>query len=288
MTWADGADSLVVAKAKYEGLAEWYEHEQARVAKRPDAPLGQFAELAEPAGGLIVEVRCGTGLAAAALRARGWHVGGIDLSMDQLTLARERCSWVVQADAHELPVRTAGLQTVGLAFVHTDVDAFDKVLREVARILQPGGRLVCLGIHPCFVGPHVDSPTKSNARLGVVPGYRQAGWVQSSEQFGPGIRNRVGVRHVTLADYLMAFVHAPLHVERAVEFGDGIVPWMLASPRAVLADDDLRLPHGLPARDAKKCGSALVGRAEALSFRHASFCARRHGAERRIWRGSNG
>src|SRR5262245_41872256 len=121
------ADSVLVAKAKYDGLSEWYEQEQARVAQRPDAPLTQFAELAEPAGGLIVEIGCGTGLAATALRARGWEVGGIDLSMDQLQIARERCSWVVQGDAHELPVRTAGLQTVGLAFVHTDVDAFDNV-----------------------------------------------------------------------------------------------------------------------------------------------------------------
>jgi SAM-dependent methyltransferase len=222
------AGTLVhVAKAKYEGLAEWYEQEQARVAKRPDAPLGKFAELTDPVGGLIVEVGCGTGLAAAALRARGWQVGGIDLSMDQLSVARQRCSWIVQADAHELPLRTAGLQTVGLAFVHTDVEAFDKVLREVARVLQPGGRLVCLGIHPCFVGYHVDSPTKSDARLGIVPGYRQPAWVQSSEQFGPGIRSRVGARHVPLADYLMAFVRAPLQVEGVVELGDGIVPWML-------------------------------------------------------------
>jgi len=216
-----------MAKAKYEGLAEWYEQEQARVAERPDAPLEQFAELAEPAGGLIVEVGCGTGLAAAALRARGWQVGGIDLSMDQLSMARERCSWIAQADALELPVRTAGLQTVGLAFVHTDVDAFDEVLREIARVLQPGGRLVCLGIHPCFVGHHVDSPTKSDSRLGIVAGYRQGGWMHSSEQFGPGIRRRVGARHVPLAGYLMAFVRAPLQLERVVELGDGIVPWML-------------------------------------------------------------
>src|SRR5205085_5788605 len=98
-----------VAKAKYDGLAEWYDQEQARVAARPDAPLEQFAELAEPAGGLIVELGCGTGLAAAALATRGWQVGGIDISWDQLEIARRRCRWIVQADAHELPVRTAGL-----------------------------------------------------------------------------------------------------------------------------------------------------------------------------------
>jgi SAM-dependent methyltransferase len=216
-----------VVEAKYDGLAEWYEHEQARVAERPDAPLELFAELAEPAGVLILEVGCGTGLAAAALRARGWEVGGIDLSMDQLGIARERCSWVVQGDAHQLPIPTAGVEAVGLAFVHTDVDVFDGIVRELARVLRPRGRLVCLGVHPCFVGHHVDSPTKSDLRLGIVPGYRDGDWVPSSEQFGPGIRSRVGARHVPLADYLMAFVLAPLQLERVVELGDGIVPWML-------------------------------------------------------------
>jgi SAM-dependent methyltransferase len=216
-----------VVKAKYDGLAEWYDQEQARVAQRPDAPLDQFAQLAEPGGGLIVEIGCGTGLASRALRARGWHVGGIDLSIDQLGIARERCTWTMQADARELPLRTEALEAVGLAFFHTDVDAFDEILREVARVLQPSGRLVCLGIHPCFVGAHVDSPTKSDSRLGIVPGYRQGRWVWSSKQFGPGIRSRVGAHHLPLADYLMAFVDAPLQLERVVELGDGIVPWML-------------------------------------------------------------
>ena len=43
----------------------------------------------------------------------------------------------------------------------------------------------------------------------------------------PGIRSRVGARHVPLADYLVAFLAAPLRLERVVELGDGIVPWML-------------------------------------------------------------
>jgi SAM-dependent methyltransferase len=216
-----------VVKAKYDGLAAWYEEEQSRVGKRRDAPLEQFAALAGPASGPIVEVGCGTGLAAAALRARGWAVGGIDLSMDQLRLARTRCDWVAQADAHELPLRTAGLPALGLAFVHTDVDALDRVLHEVARVLRPGGRLVCLGVHPCFVGPHVESPTTSGSRLGLVPGYRTRAYVESSPQFGPGIRSRVGARHVPLADYLMAFVGAPLVLDAVVELGEGVVPWML-------------------------------------------------------------
>ena len=99
----------------------------------------------------------------------------------------------------------------GMRFIGVELD---RLSGRIARVLHPGGRLVCLGIHPCFVGHHVDSPTKSDSRLGIVPGYRHGDWVQSSEQFGPGIRSRVGARHVPLADYLMGFMRAPLQLER--------------------------------------------------------------------------
>ena len=214
-------------RTTYDGLAGWYDEEQARVASRSDAPLERFAELADPAGGLIVEIGCGTGLAAAVLAAHGWQVGGLDLSIDQLMLARDRCRWIVQGDAHELPFRTAGVEAIGLAFVHTDVDRFDRVLREAARVLRLGGRLTCLSVHPCFVGPHIDSPTKNATRLGVVEGYRASGWVSDSEQFGPGIRSRVGAHHVPLGDFLSGFIDAELELERVVELGEGITPWMV-------------------------------------------------------------
>jgi hypothetical protein len=114
-----------------------------------------------------------------------------------------------------------------MAFVHTDVDAFHEVMREVGRVVAPGGTFTYLGVHPCFVGHHVASPATSVAELAVVPGYRDAVRVDQSEQFGPGIRARVGARHVPLADFLMAFVAAGLVLDRVVERGDGIVPWML-------------------------------------------------------------
>ena len=213
--------------AKYDGIAEWYDAEQQRIAQRDDAPLEQFADLVGPPDGVVVEIGCGTGTAAAALAQRGWEVGGVDLSLDQLRIAQPRCRWVVRADAHELPLRSRSLKTIGLCFVHTDVDAFDQVLREIARVLEPGGRVAGLGVHPCFVGHHIDSPTRSDSRLGIVNGYRDGTWVESSEQFGPGIRARVGARHVPLAEYVSAIIRAPLELESVAEFGDGIVPWML-------------------------------------------------------------
>jgi SAM-dependent methyltransferase len=213
--------------ARYDGLADWYDLEQARVAERPDAPIEQFAELVGPGTGRFVEIGCGTGLTAMALEARGWSVVGFDVSADQLSIARSRCGGTVQGDAHQLPVRSASLSAVGMAFVHTDVDDFDRVMREIGRILAPGGRFTVLGVHPCFIGHHVDSPNKSDVHLGFVSGYRDAIRVDDSEQFGGGIRSRVGAQHVPLGQFLTAMIEAGLVLDRVVESGDGIVPWML-------------------------------------------------------------
>jgi SAM-dependent methyltransferase len=216
-----------VPTARYDGLADWYDREQARIAERPDAPLAQFADLVGPGAGLLLEVGCGTGLTGAALAARGWTVVGLDVSADQLALARARLRGAIRGDAHDLPFRAGALAAVGMAFVHTDVDDFAVVMREIGRVLVPGGRFTALGVHPCFVGHHVDSPDKSNTHLGFVSGYRDAVRVDESEQFGPGIRSRVGAHHLPLGMFLTAVVDAGLVLDRIVESGDGVVPWML-------------------------------------------------------------
>lgn len=114
-----------------------------------------------------------------------------------------------------------------MAFVHTDVDEFARVMGEVGRVLAPRGRCTYLGVHPCFVGHHVESPTKSDTRLAVVPGYRETTYRDTSDQFGPGIRARVGARHVPLGEFLVAFIASGLVLDRVVELGDGIIPWMI-------------------------------------------------------------
>jgi hypothetical protein len=94
-------------------------------------------------------------------------------------------------------------------------------------VVAPGGSVAHIGVHPCFVGHHVDRAARSDARLSVVDGYRERRWVREHENFGPGVRGRVGTRHVPLGELLNAFVGTGLRVEEVSETGAGIVPWML-------------------------------------------------------------
>ncbi len=75
-----------------------------------------------------------------------------------------------------------------LLLVQSDVDDYAAVVHEVARVVVPGGVIVHVGVHPCFVGHHVESVTRSEDRPTLVSGYRDATWVLEHENFGPGVR----------------------------------------------------------------------------------------------------
>jgi hypothetical protein len=102
------------------------------------------------------------------------------------------------------------------------------VVREVARVVVPGRTIVHVGVHACFVGHHVESVTRSESRLTLGPGYQDAGWVFGHDNFGPGVRGRIGARHVPLAELLNAFAACDLRIEEAREAGSHPVPSMLS------------------------------------------------------------
>ena len=209
----------------YDGFFSWY-------LDGPESPGGDLGRLLGPAvgSGWVLDVGCGTGLSGKAAKASGWRVGGVDLSADQLRLAGPRLGWVVQADARVLPFAPSSVDNVMAMFVHTDVGDFAAVVAEVARVMRSGGRFAYLGVHPCFVGPHIDSPQAGDA-LSVTPGYLLTRWAAAEEfdrpRFGPGIRRRVGAWHVPLGALLTGVLEAGLVLEQIVETGDGSVPWRL-------------------------------------------------------------
>jgi SAM-dependent methyltransferase len=220
-------------EARYDGHAKFYDRLFARYTDPNDSPGADLARLVGPptGNGWVLDVCCGGGLSGLALAAAGWRVRGVDISADQLQLAASRLGSVARADAHRLPVRSGSVGQAAAMFAHTDVDDFAVVVREVARVLAPGGRFVYVGTHPCFVGPHIDSPVVSDERLSLSAGYGDARWAPpeafDTPRFGPGIRRRVGARHVPLAGLLSAFIDAGLVLERVCEAGGGLVPWRL-------------------------------------------------------------
>jgi SAM-dependent methyltransferase len=211
--------------ARYDGLADWYD---ARFVVGAEPHQPGLLELLGAGSGPCLDLGCGTGRNFETIRATGRTVVGLDYSADQLRLARTRTDGpLMVADAGVLPFAEASFDTVMVMWISTDVEDFGKVLREATRVLRPDGVLVAYGVHPCFNGPHIEW-NEDGSRL-VHPSYRRSGWHQESPYWGDdGIRRRVGMHHITLADYLNAFLTSGLTLERFEEPGDVHVPHTLA------------------------------------------------------------
>jgi ubiquinone/menaquinone biosynthesis C-methylase UbiE len=204
-----------MAKARYDDVAEWYDAEFATTELGLSARRIVLRMLGDGPGRLL-DVGCGGGAHAVAFAERGWTVTGVDLSDAQLELARGRGVEVLEADAAELPFEDASFDAAVSMFTHTDVDDFQAVTRETARLLRPGGALVYLGIHPCFVGPHAFVHDRNVPEL--HPGYRNTSYrTEAPGIWGEGIRAKVGATHLPLGLFLHAFLDAGLTLERFEE-----------------------------------------------------------------------
>jgi demethylmenaquinone methyltransferase / 2-methoxy-6-polyprenyl-1,4-benzoquinol methylase len=107
-------------------------------------------------GDSVLDVCCGTGDLSLELAGRvepGGHVIGCDFSEPMLDLAREKATargapgvrfeW---ADALSLPYDAGRFDAVTVGFGVRNLADLDRGLREMTRVLRPGGRLVVLEI----------------------------------------------------------------------------------------------------------------------------------------------
>lgn len=211
-------------RARYDGLASWYDDYNAESARRNREPLMELLGTGE---GWCLDVGCGTGQYFEAIRATGRSVVGLDRSVDQLRIAAGREQAVAQGDAAALPFADAVFPTVVSLWASTDVDDWARVMREAARVLEPGGLFVFYGVHPCFNGPHVQN-REDGARI-IHPNYREAGWHEAAPWWSSGgVRERLGMRHLPLSDLVNGVVDAGLRITRVTESGEHPIPYVLA------------------------------------------------------------
>jgi 2-polyprenyl-6-hydroxyphenyl methylase/3-demethylubiquinone-9 3-methyltransferase len=131
-------------RAQYDDLAdEWWQ------------PRGKFAALhwlARSRGELIpkpntdgpvlFDLGCGGGLTAPHVPPGYLHIG-IDLTGSALRAASEHGVVPVQADVTRLPLKTASADVVVAGEIFEHVHDLPRLLSEIARVLKPGGKLVC-------------------------------------------------------------------------------------------------------------------------------------------------
>lgn len=111
------------------------------------------AELGLRAGDRVLDAGCGTGRALPPLRAAVGPTGivlGADLTPAMLTEAaragRDRAGLLLLADATALPLRSRSLDAVFAAGLIAHLPRPEENLRELARVVRPGGTLALF--HP--------------------------------------------------------------------------------------------------------------------------------------------
>lgn len=89
-------------------------------------------------GRRVLDVGCGTGSFIAAARAAGWQVAGVEVSRPAIAAAR-RAGLDVSASARDFPAASFDLVTLWNVLEFFEHPLED--LREIRRLLAPGGRL---------------------------------------------------------------------------------------------------------------------------------------------------
>jgi demethylmenaquinone methyltransferase / 2-methoxy-6-polyprenyl-1,4-benzoquinol methylase len=106
------------------------------------------AEAVVGPGDRVLDACCGTGDLALADARAGGRVTGVDFSEEMLARAERKApefQWV-QADAAALPFDDKSFEVVTVGFGIRNLADLEAGLRELARVLVPGGRLGCLEI----------------------------------------------------------------------------------------------------------------------------------------------
>jgi len=93
------------------------------------------------AGVKVLDLNTGTGVVARAAASRGAQVVGTDISRHLLAFAQSQASKVeyIRAKSQELPLPDNSFDVVVSRLAFNHIDELDGVVREITRVLKPGG-----------------------------------------------------------------------------------------------------------------------------------------------------
>jgi demethylmenaquinone methyltransferase / 2-methoxy-6-polyprenyl-1,4-benzoquinol methylase len=181
------------ARALFAPLGPTYDRVGAVLSLGQDPRWRRFLVARLPRdGGHVLDVATGTGLVAEALLERGFRVTGLDQSPEMLARAQARFDGrveLVEASAEAMPCPNAAFDHLTFTYLLRYVDDPAATLRELARVVRPGGTVAMLE----FAVPRGVWRPAWDAWVGVglplagrllAPGWREVG-----RFLGPSIRS---------------------------------------------------------------------------------------------------
>jgi len=138
------------AHAEFSGWAETYDHHWLNRFLFEPAHAMLLEEVQPLPTGRVLDVGCGTGELAGRLADRGWEVVGLDLCELMLRRANSKLNGnagrvrLTVADSDCLPFDAGAFDVVTCANSFHHYPDQEGVVRELYRVLRPGGRLLLL------------------------------------------------------------------------------------------------------------------------------------------------
>lgn len=218
-----------------------------------------MVEAAVPRGAKVLDVGCGTGEMAEQLMRRGYEAWGLDIAAPMIRRARDRCASdrFEVADLEHLPFADDTFDAAVCLGVIEYLDTDERALRELWRVLKPGGRVVVST--PSAICPlhHLDRVlvvlTAAARPAYHLVKYRLRGRRGPRRPSSP----EVGVRRYHRRRWLRLLRSAGLEPEEWIRQGWG---WY-RSRLGVLAEFLSRHGEFWQARLERWCGRARLGRA---------------------------
>jgi SAM-dependent methyltransferase len=179
-----------------------------------------FLGLVPRPGRLTLDVGCGEGRVSRDLRQLGHRVIGVDASKTMVEAAREADfdGEYVVGNAAALPFPDGHADLVVAFMSLMDVDDMPGGVRELARVLEPGGRLVLAVVHPINSAHELDREHPEDNLVLVRDYFDRRRYADVIER--DGLRMTFESRHWTFQDYFEAIIGTGLRVEAVREVAD--------------------------------------------------------------------
>ena len=174
----------------------------------------------------VLDLGCGEGGYARELARRGAEVTGVDGSARLVEIARQRTLAenleiaYVCANASALDgIAGESFDLVLAAMSLMDVEDYPGAVREIRRVLIPGGELLMSITHPCFSAPTSEWVQDEAGRLQFFAVDRYLERTAWADRITPRFRMPVIRRHRPLEDYISTLLQAGLVLREFSEPG---------------------------------------------------------------------